>query len=120
MLWLDIGSELTTLEMKKVIVEDILGEGGQGIVYKVNYDGVSKALKWYFTSKLNNPDEFKENLERNIKKGKPSESFLWPQDIVTDSEGGFGYIMDLRPNSYNELLSFSCNKRLFQKEVRRK
>ncbi|MBR4569647.1 MAG: protein kinase [Candidatus Riflebacteria bacterium] len=114
MLWLDIGRELTTLEMKKVIVEDILGEGGQGIVYKVNYDGVSKALKWYFTSKLNNPDEFKENLERNIKKGKPSNSFLWPQDIVTDSEGGFGYIMDLRPNSYNELSEYLVKKARFK------
>ena len=114
MLNLKIGSELSTADLKKVVIEEVLGEGGQGIVYKVNYDGKPKALKWYFTNKLKNPEEFKENLERNIEKGKPSDSFLWPQDIVTNSDGSFGYIMDLRPKGYNELAEYLVKKARFK------
>lgn len=29
-----------------------LGEGGQGIVYKVSYEGKEMALKWYFIEKM--------------------------------------------------------------------
>ena len=29
-----------------------LGEGGQGIVYKVSYEGKEMALEWYFIEKM--------------------------------------------------------------------
>ena len=111
---LKIGSILTSAEAKSVVVEETLGEGGQGIVYKVKYDGKPMALKWYFIKKLKNPTEFKENLAKNISKGKPSESFLWPIDIVENtSTGEFGYIMELRPKGYNELADFLVKKAKF-------
>ena len=44
------GSELEVLEK--------LGEGGQGMVYRVNYNGRQLALKWYFGNKLSNADKF--------------------------------------------------------------
>jgi predicted Ser/Thr protein kinase len=45
----DLPKEYTTQtkNFKKVIVDKKLGEGGQGAVYHVNYDGKPKALKWY-------------------------------------------------------------------------
>ena len=43
-----------------------LGEGGQGIVYKVSYEGKEMALKWYFIEKMKNPKQFYSNLQRNI------------------------------------------------------
>ena len=39
-----------------------LGEGGQGIVYKVSYEGKEMALKWYFIEKMKNPKHFHSNL----------------------------------------------------------
>ena len=97
MLGLKVGSELKTADFKSVVIENVLGEGGQGIVYKVNYNGQPKALKWYFVKKLREPEKFKANLLNNIEKGKPNDSFLWPQDLITHPEGteaGFGYIME--------------------------
>ena len=34
------------------IVKQLLGYGGQGQVYKVDYKGKELALKWYFYDKL--------------------------------------------------------------------
>ena len=68
------GSELEVLEK--------LGEGGQGIVYRVNYNGRQLALKWYFGNKLSNADKFYRNIQNNIKQGAPTTSFLWPLEIT--------------------------------------
>lgn len=48
-----------------------LGRGGQGIVYKVAYDGKEMALKWYFKSKMKNPQMFYNNIKNNISIGRP-------------------------------------------------
>ena len=80
MLDLPKGFSIQTKNFKKVIVEQKLGEGGQGAVYKVNYDGKPKALKWYSGKKIKDPKKFYANLENNVKKGKPTDAFLWPED----------------------------------------
>ena len=36
-----------------------LGRGGQGIVYLVRYNGREYALKWYFISRIKNPEAFR-------------------------------------------------------------
>ena len=51
----------------KVTIKKELGRGGQGIVYKVNYNGKQLALKWYFGNKLSNADKFYRNIQNNIK-----------------------------------------------------
>lgn len=77
-----------------------LGEGGQGIVYKVEYKGKQYALKWYFYDKLVNPNAFIKNLEDNIKDRATSEKFLWPLFLTEKQFGSFGYLMNLRPKEY--------------------
>ena len=47
-----------------------LGKGGQGIVYKVEYNGEPMALKWYFKNKMKNPQKFYDNIKNNIKIGQ--------------------------------------------------
>ena len=42
-----MGNTITTIMGAKVEILSKLGEGGQGIVYKVNYNGQPKALKMY-------------------------------------------------------------------------
>ena len=63
---------------------DRLGEGGQGIVYKVQLDGTNdeKALKWYFFEKLYHPTDFYQNLNKNIDHGSPSRTFIWPEGLT--------------------------------------
>jgi serine/threonine protein kinase len=107
------GYSIQTKLFKTVMVGDKIGEGGQGAVYKVNYDGKPKALKWYTGKRLKNPDQFYANIENNIKKGKPSNTFLWPEDITERDDEAFGYIMDLRPPEYKDFTQFLIAKEGF-------
>ncbi len=90
-----------------------LGEGGQGVVYKVRYNGKDLALKWYFGNKLSDPDRFYRNIQNNIKKGAPTRAFLWPLDITEYFEGSFGYLMELRPSEYKDFSLFLLAKERF-------
>lgn len=97
---------------------DLLSEeGGQGVVYRVSYQGETKVLKVYRRQPSENA-RFKENLISNLKKGSPDESFIWPIDVVeniraTDSEGPFttfGYVMDLFPKDYVSVAALNKGK----------
>lgn len=88
---------LTNGSQAKVVKE--LGRGGQGIVYLVEVNGQSMALKWYFNDM---GTWFYRNLEENVSKGSPSEAFLWPTYITTKQKGSYGYVMKLRPQGYYE------------------
>jgi len=107
------GYSIQTKSFKKVVVDNKLGEGGQGAVYRVEYDGKAKALKWYSGKKFNNPDKFYANLENNIKIGKPTKAFLWPEDITEHDGEAFGYIMDLRPGDYKDFSRFLIGREGF-------
>lgn len=84
-------------------VEQFLGGGGQGEVYRANLDGTSVALKWYFPASAT-PDQ-RSALEILIRKGAPNEKFLWPMELAT-AQGipGFGYIMRLRDTRYKGIV----------------
>ena len=87
------------------------GAGGQGTVYKVEYEGKPYALKWYHPGTFNKggPDaaqKFYSNLEGNISNGPPTKAFLWPLAITEIRDGTFGYLMDVRPDGYEELTNF--------------
>jgi len=100
---------LTIGSQAEVVKE--LGRGGQGIVYLVNLGGQQMALKWY----LNPPkDKFYKNLEENIRKGAPSDAFLWPEYLTMKQKGSYGYIMKLRPQGYYEFGNYLLAKRQFK------
>jgi serine/threonine protein kinase len=107
------GYKIQTKSFKKVVVDQMLGEGGQGAVYRVDYDGQAKALKWYSGKKFKSPAKFYANLENNIKKGKPTNAFLWPEDLTEHDGEAFGYIMDLRPGEYKDFSKFLIGKEGF-------
>jgi serine/threonine protein kinase len=110
---LEKGYSIQTKNYKKVVVESFIAEGGEGAVYKVDYDGKLKALKWYTGKRLSNPDKRYANIENNIKKGKPTNAFLWPEDITEHDGEAFGYIMDLRPPEYKDFTKFLLGKEGF-------
>jgi DNA-binding helix-hairpin-helix protein with protein kinase domain len=107
------GFTIKTKAFKAVTVQQKLGEGGQGAVYKVDYNGQSKALKWYTGKKFASPDKFYANLENNIKVGKPTKAFLWPEDVTEKDGEAFGYIMDLFPPEYKDFSKFLIGKEGF-------
>jgi len=83
-------------------VEDYLGGGGQGEVYRARWADGSFALKWYFDHTAT--AEQREALRRLIDEPAPSEAFLWPLDMVSSPDvPGFGYVMRLRPPNFNSL-----------------
>lgn len=88
-------------------VKKELGRGGQGIVYLVSYNGKDYALKWYIKTYS---DAFYENLERNVKRTAPSDTFLWPEAITERQYDSFGYLMKLRPSGYEEIGAFMLAK----------
>ncbi|GMO34485.1 MAG: hypothetical protein Ta2B_14970 [Termitinemataceae bacterium] len=110
---LPAGYSIKTKLGKNVKVISFIGEGGQGAVYKVDYNGEHKALKWYTGKKIKDPKKFYDNLDNNIKKGAPNSSFLWPLDITLKDEEAFGYIMDLRPSEYKDFTLFLLAKEKF-------
>ena len=104
------GQRIKTVSGGELEVIQKLGEGGQGVVYKVNYNGKPLALKWYFANKLNNADKFYRNIQNNIKQGTPTGAFLWPLEITEYFEGSFGYLMELRPPEYKDFSLFLLAK----------
>ena len=80
-------------------VLDLLGEGGQGEVYLVSFEGKRLALKWYFKS-FATPEQ-RAVLNDLILRGAPSERFLWPVALVSTARGGgLGYLMALRGEEF--------------------
>ncbi|MYH63868.1 MAG: serine/threonine protein kinase [Caldilineaceae bacterium SB0675_bin_29] len=88
------------------IIEEFLGGGGQGEVYRArgrrgHLNSGSRdetvALKWYFPNYLRQDQDLKERLKYAVDKGPPSDRFLWPQELVQATDRpGFGYVMPLR------------------------
>jgi len=110
---LEKGYTIQTINFQKVVVGDKLGEGDQGAVYCVDYGGKPKALIWYTGKKFKNPDKFYKILENKIKNGKPTGTFLWPEDITEKAGDAFGYIMDLRPPEYKDFTRILLGKERF-------
>ena len=107
------GTSLNTRYGKRISVLDRIGEGGQGAVYSVLYDGQPKALKWYRPDVFVDRARFMDNLSRNIRAGKPTDEFLWPIDMTDLIDGSFGYVMDLRPNGYVDADTLFMHPELF-------
>ena len=109
---LNIGNTVSIVTGGKCNVLEQLGEGGQGLVYKVTYNNNEYALKWYHKPCK---QEFYDNLKRNIDNGTPASNFLWPLFLTEkDSEGCFGYLMELRPSDYKEFSDFLLAKAQFR------
>lgn len=80
-------------------VEQLLGGGGQGEVYRAMLNGKPVAIKWYFPHTATTTQQ--EALTYLIQKGAPDQRFLWPMELAhADDISGFGYMMPLRPPHY--------------------
>lgn len=78
----------------------LLGQGGQGAVYRASYRGRDYALKMYFTNKLKDPELFRENLRLLCEDDSAGTAFLMPRLLTEKTDEGFGYLMELIPPGY--------------------
>jgi DNA-binding helix-hairpin-helix protein with protein kinase domain len=89
------------------VVDECLGAGGQGEVYRVSVtDGPvaqDLALKWYFPAWSNR--QHWTDLLWLTEQAPPNASFLWPVDVAVAKVGrqssSFGYVMPLRPPRFH-------------------
>jgi eukaryotic-like serine/threonine-protein kinase len=100
---LKAGQKLKTATGAACEIEELLGAGTQGEVYRVNLAGKKLALKWYKPEFATSKQE--EALVLIVKRDAPDKRFLWPLDIVKPPDSsGFGYIMPLREEHYHGLI----------------
>ncbi len=113
MVELNIGDAIEMEYGGEAKIIKLIGSGGQGSVFLVEYNDTSYALKWYDVDKMRDPQAFRQNIRNNIKDGPPSENFLWPMHLTKEREdGGFGYLMKLRPAEYDSFVSILNTYRL--------
>src|SRR4051794_914758 len=92
---LKIKQRVQTATQAVCLVEEFLGGGGQGEEYRATLAGKPVALKWYYAASAT--ADQRKALETLIKRGAPSDRFLWPSELASATgTPGFGYIMPLR------------------------
>jgi hypothetical protein len=96
-----------TLRMERssalVIVENRIGDGGQGVVHRARLDREPFAVKWFRRGR--DSDEMRKSITELIQRGRPPHrAFVWPIDLVTsDDLPGFGYVMPLLESRFTSL-----------------
>ena len=68
------------------------------------------ALKWYYGPSATRQQ--RETLEMLVKKGTPTDRFLWPMDLASAPNGipGFGYVMPLREDRYKSIIDLMTKR----------
>ncbi len=102
---LTIGQTVQSKSSRMMLtVDQFLGGGGQGEVYRVALQSQPLAVKWFFPHYLRQDPRLRERLEKAIQTGAPSDRFLWPLEIVNaPGVPGFGYLMALREPNFKGL-----------------
>ncbi|MGW3942366.1 protein kinase domain-containing protein [Streptomyces phaeochromogenes] len=98
---LSAGTTLTAEDGRSITVVGLLGAGGQGEVYRTRTPDGERALKWYYPGCAT--DQQLQIVEDLVGRGFTDKRFLWPQQVVLDDAGGFGYLMGLRPDRFRGL-----------------
>ena len=99
------GDRLRTVSTDSVcVIEEYLGEGMLGDVYRASVDGAIVAVRWYRdTHGLLDPER-RQLLEDLIACGPPDDRFLWPLDIVvSDDRPGYGCLLPPRGPEFVEV-----------------
>src|ERR1035438_6060405 len=84
---LEPGTELETkYRGRSIRIGTLKGGGGQGEVYLSDWDGTPCAVKWYKPAYRKQDQGLFERLKMLIRKGAPSNSFVWPEDVAMNAE----------------------------------
>ncbi len=106
---LEIKKSLSLEDGRTCEIEDFLGSGGQGEVYKARLGGQEVALKWYFPQTAT--QEQRSALEDLLQHGSPTDRFLWPFGLASARNiKGFGYFMTLREPRFKSLFDLMTRR----------
>lgn len=84
-------------------IEEFLGCGAQGEVYRARLGGSAFALKWYYPQAAT--AQQMGVLENLMRLGPPTNRFLWPIELMTaPGAQGYGYLMLLREARFRGLV----------------
>jgi eukaryotic-like serine/threonine-protein kinase len=84
-------------------IEEFLGCGAQGEVYRARLAASAFALKWYYPQAATVKQL--EVLENLIRLGPPTSRFLWPIELMkATATPGYGYLMVLRETRFRGLV----------------
>jgi DNA-binding helix-hairpin-helix protein with protein kinase domain len=105
---LEPGTSLKTKYRRRPIrIGRLVGGGGQGEVYLSDWDGFPCAVKWYKPTYRRQDGGLLERLKMLIRKGAPSNSFVWPEDVAMNAdETEFGYVMPERETRFSDLAGY--------------
>ena len=93
----------------KIKLLTLLGEGGQGEVWKAEHNGKEVAVKFYFQH-MSSRSQL-EAIRRLVEKGPPSKDFLWPETMIMEPKSDrFGYIMPIRPKGFHSISDFLARR----------
>ncbi|WUH92836.1 protein kinase [Streptomyces sp. NBC_00433] len=98
------GHQLISDKGENITVSRLFGAGGQGEVYLARTAQGDRAVKWYYPAQATQMQ--RHILEGLVQLGWRDPRFLWPQSLVWDPKalsGGFGYLMDVRPDAFQDL-----------------
>jgi serine/threonine protein kinase len=93
---MEIGAT-TSIDGNQIKVLERLGDGRQGVVYKVEANGRSYAMKWYHESHIEEGQ--RDRLRDLADRRAPSDRFIWPKLFLEEGER-FGYLMEICPPEY--------------------
>jgi eukaryotic-like serine/threonine-protein kinase len=90
-------------------VQELLGSGGQGDIYRVNSGGKDWAIKWFFPFAAD--EQNFQKITKMIRQGPPDHRFRWPVELVSDSHiQGFGYVIPFREKRFKNLIDVMKRK----------
>lgn len=98
------GHRLISDKGDSITVGRLFGGGGQGEVYLARTPQGDRAVKWYYPAQATQLQ--REILDGLIHLNWRDPRFLWPQSVVWDPTAlgsGFGYLMDVRPDEFQDL-----------------
>ena len=97
-----------------LFVQERLGRGGQGTVFRTELNGRHLAVKWYRPSASRSfDDKIQAGLLKLVESGRPrNRAFIWPIDIVSSpGRTGFGYVMPMMEPRFMTCFQMLANER---------
>ncbi|MCL1992291.1 MAG: hypothetical protein FWG66_05025 [Spirochaetes bacterium] len=105
------GDDILLEDGRNARVVSEIGDGAQGVVYKVQVDGKEYALKLYkHFSSASEKEKTKKNLKDIIRLEFSAEQFIMPKVITHESNKRLGYLMDMLPQSFSSFPDYLNGK----------
>lgn len=104
--------ELTTVKKESVRFSRGDETAFPGYAKPVEYMGETRPARWIsrqetgWLMKKEDVSAFYGNLCQHLKENPPADSLLWPVDVTSKTDAGFGYVMETYPQAFRPIRDF--------------